>query len=98
MLSVVAYRLLLFCCGFGAAWLTGRLIRDEIAYERKMREQMRRLERPACRTRLRTSERLFGDMRFVTRNEGGLCCLLKIACSNSNDWSDGVAHRRLGNS
>lgn len=46
MLNVVAYRLLLFCCGFGAAWLTGRLLRDEITYERKMREQMRRLEEP----------------------------------------------------
>ena len=46
LLSVVAYRLLFFCCGFGAAWLTGRLIRDEIAYERKVREQMRRLEEP----------------------------------------------------
>jgi hypothetical protein len=41
LLSVVAYRLLFFCCGFGAAWLTGRLILDEIAYERKVREQMR---------------------------------------------------------
>ena len=43
MLSVVAYRLLLFWCGFAGAWLTGSLIRDEIAYERKMRKQMRQL-------------------------------------------------------
>jgi hypothetical protein len=46
VLNVVAYRLLFFCCGFGAAWLAGRLIRDEIVYERKAREQMRRLEEP----------------------------------------------------
>jgi hypothetical protein len=44
VLNVVACRLLLFCWGFGAAWLTGRLIRDEIAYERKVREQMRRVK------------------------------------------------------
>ena len=48
MLSVVAYRLLLFCCGLAAAWLTGHLVRDEIAYERDMREQIRQLEGPPC--------------------------------------------------
>jgi uncharacterized membrane protein len=46
-LLTVAYRLVSFFCGFAAAWLTGRLIRDEIAYERKMREQMRQLEEPS---------------------------------------------------
>ena len=46
MLRVVAFRLLLFCCGFAGAYLTGWLIRDEIAYEGRMREQMRQLERP----------------------------------------------------
>lgn len=48
MLSVGAYRLLLFCCGFAAARLTGRLIRDEIAYEREVREQMPQLGAPPC--------------------------------------------------
>jgi hypothetical protein len=48
VLSVVAYRLLLFCCGFAGAWLTGRLIRDEIAYERNMRDLMRQLGGPPC--------------------------------------------------
>jgi len=41
-----AYGLFFFVCGFGAAWLTIRMIRDEIVYERKMRQQMRKLEKP----------------------------------------------------
>jgi len=43
---MVAYRLLLFCCGFAGAYLTGWLIRDEVEYERKIRKQMRQLEGP----------------------------------------------------
>jgi hypothetical protein len=46
VLTVVACRLLLFHGAFAVAWLSGRLIRDEITYERNMREQMRRLEGP----------------------------------------------------